>query len=147
MESVLIPHGNETKVLRQMQDEICRTLALAPALPISIRGIEPPKVGERIAGLRARGLSEEDGTVFLNVRAEFAGAGCAHGNGIRAESGRIDIGRRLRSIPQNSPRTETPLPSVREIAFPVVQSAQVERTRSGIAEEWTVRRGRWIKCR
>ncbi len=140
MENVFLPHGNEQKKLRNMQNKFCADFSLLPIFPLVIKGIRLPQKNEQFLSLKSGGIFEKNDFFALEMHGKIENEDSKI---VREENGFIFLGKK---IAQFSKKIDD-FPIFPSILFPVFQIAELETKIDGICTHWKIKRGKWIRAR
>ena len=136
MEQILLPHGNELKKLRKLQDIFCKEFSLAPIFPIFIDEIFLKNNDEKIFLLFADGIFEKGGIFFANVIAKIKSQ-----EKIIEKTAKIVFGEQLFEEEARNQK----ICQIEPIFFPVVQKAKIRFSLSNCVKEWLIFGENWLK--
>lgn len=130
-ETAVIPHGNEAKTIRKIQDELCRKTGAVPTFPLFVRFGAGAEDIRDIESCSAEGISAGGKSIFIRASASTG----------RGEiRGAIQIAKDA----EFPGRAEGTPASVR---LPVFRVARVSFSEDRDGCEWEILSERWVKSR
>lgn len=150
-ERTIIPHGNEFKKIRTLQEKICKGSGSIPIFPIMVR-MESEFSGMEIKSCSVEGISTEGRFVYLDAKIGSDPNKCENG----FFSGRIKIAMKRQGFFSGNERAEEAFKADLPINFPVFKIAETDFTDSDTDEnreegeystEWKILSEKWVKSK
>lgn len=130
-ETAVIPHGNEGKKIRNIQDEICRKTGAVPTFPLFVRFGSGAGEIRDIESCSAEGISASGKSIFIRAMAR---------TGSGEISGAIQIAKDA-EFPERARGTPA------SVRFPVFRVARVSFSEDDDGCEWEIISEKWVKSR
>lgn len=150
-ERTIIPHGNEFKKIRELQEKICKESGSIPIFPIMVR-MESGFSGMETRSCSVEGISTEGRFVYLDAKIGSDPDKCENG----FFKGRIKIAMKRQGFFSGNERAGEAFKADLPIKFPVFKVAETEFTDSDTDEneeneeystEWKILNEKWVKAK